>query len=147
RFAVCSALGEAGYAPSDAEHIGALMLPWKRSVDLLHWFSQQKTNLTGNLEGLKALASCNNLSNSNLQVSFEWYRKREYQLGFADATNLPGSVLTVWLNEDQFDDFPLLRLATFFRPLAEASDSGSNLFQRFILLGPHGSSTLRSMFS
>jgi hypothetical protein len=130
RFAVVSALGQAGFAPEDPEHLGAAGCPWPSSMEL----ELIQKNQNG-FDGWPVEFS------SSLQVSFEWYFRREFYP--REATNAtPEKVLVLWLNEDSFADNPLLRLAYLLRPLLNAA---TNTPLDVSVIGPWGSSTLRAM--
>ncbi len=45
RFAVVSALGQSGFAPLDAEHVGTLEIPWPSSRELERWRTSEQARL------------------------------------------------------------------------------------------------------
>ncbi len=142
RLAVVSALGEAGYAPSDAEHIGAalLMLPnvtalrkWMTNSDAC-WGADGPSDWTmGSLCGESTRASSTN------RFSFEWYRPRVFQDTSAQSTGVK-DVLVVWLEDSSFEEDFNLRLALFLQPFL-----GADKVQDVALIGPRRSSDLREM--
>src|SRR6516225_2116838 len=84
RFAVVSALGESGYAPETAEHIGALYVPWPGTSDLRQgWLTNESSNcielttVTNKNQRPNAALFCSD----RLPLSFEWYRWRDFQPG------------------------------------------------------------------
>jgi hypothetical protein len=132
RFAIVAALGQRGYAPEDAEHLGAIQLPWPSSAQL-----QQDSSVF--------TASGENGEESSLRLIYEWYRPRTFHpRASADAEGRP--VLVLWLDEGQFADNPLLRLASLLRPLLElpATDH-SHAPPEVAVVGPRSSATLRAM--
>jgi hypothetical protein len=133
RFAVVSALSQQGYAPDDAEHIGALDVPWLSAAVL-------ETNLATAASCQEVLAQARG---ATLRVNYEWYRRRVFG---PDSGGHGEWVLALWLDEDQFTDYPLLRIALLLQPfLSNASSGQTNLVGQVALLGPGRSATLRAM--
>ena len=136
RFAVISALGESGYAPEDATHVGAVEFPWPTSADLRNgWLARSNSRL--HLDDI-------DISSNKLAMAFEWYRSRVFSGGGKPVPEQ--RVLVLWLNEEQFADNPQARLALL---LAEISGThhaeATNLFDKIALIGPRSSATLRAM--
>jgi hypothetical protein len=96
RYAVLSALGIAGYVPSDAEHIGYAEVNWPRGKELEGHSSDQ----------VPPLPQSKSPGNSKLAVPFEWFEPNQQKT--PKGTN---DVLVVWLNADAFADHSLKRLA------------------------------------
>jgi len=136
RFAVISALGESGYAPEDATHIGAVEIPWPTTGDLRSgWLTNRDSVLQ--LSDV-AVASC------KLPVAFEWYRSRVFIGGGKPVPEQ--RVLVLWLNEEQFEDYPQARLALLLAEMSGTnSGAATNLFEKIALIGPRSSTTLRAM--
>ena len=202
RYAVVSALGESGYFPETAEHLGAVLLPWPGKPDWrCGWLTngqkleiarlstnrpQDTWTLTllpdpkstgsgyfalgsgpGSALGPVATwtvpmsakpdlvpapvpANINALQcTDELPLSFEWYKRRNFQLG--GATNKsPGYALILWLDQDRFDDYPALRLALLFKHLADVPDGDAKtnppcLAARIAVIGPRSSSMLQDL--
>jgi hypothetical protein len=140
RFAIISALGESGYVPEDAEHVGAVEIPWPSVMDL------NDGRLT-NAEGIfYSRTNENNPKNNfsfsdNLQLSFEWYHSRNFNGGGSPS---PRYILLLWLDENQFDDeYPLVRLSFLFDQLG--INQATSYFQNVSLIGPRSSTTLQKM--
>lgn len=131
RFTIVSALGQAGYAPEDSEHIGAARRPWPTPQQL----HEGGTNADQFTQGFS--------SSNSLKFSYEWYRQRTFHPHPLDQSDR--RILVLWLDENQFDDDPLLRLAMLFDPLTEAVDANTGLATNVALIGPRTSSTLRAM--
>jgi hypothetical protein len=133
-FAIVSALGQAGYAPEDAEHIGALRRPWPSA-----------SALTANRTNASSLATLTN-SPGTLTLSYEWYRQRTFYPRAQPGHEQP--ILVLWLNSDLFEDRPLLRLALLLRDwVSTPGTSADGLATNVALIGPRRSSTLRGMLS
>jgi hypothetical protein len=121
RYSIVSALGVSGFAPDDAEHLGAITLPWPSRRDVVAF------QRPGPSRGLKR--------SSSMDLRFEWYRART----FFPPTNCPASsVLVLWLDDSFFEDAPLIRLPLVLEPFVH---NVSNI----ALIGPRRSSTLRAM--
>jgi hypothetical protein len=134
RFAIVCALGQSGYAPEDEDHIGASQLPWPATAQF-----ETNDSPPSSLEQLAANGA------RNLTFSYEWYRLRAFSPR-TEAAFVPPTVLVLWLDEDQFGDYPLARVALLFQPLLErTADGPSNNVPDVALLGPIRSSTLRAM--
>jgi hypothetical protein len=142
RFAIVAALGQLGYAPEDAEHIGAAHVLWPRQEEI------NKAKDDGEaITNLKLDDSGTNTDNTNsihasaeMGFRFEWYRPRTF---YKIPEKERPKVLVLWLNETYFGDEPLLRLAMFFAPFLEQKDATQA--PDIALIGPRGSSTLRAM--
>jgi hypothetical protein len=141
RFAIVSALGRAGYAPEDAEHIGAFHVPWPES-HLLRQLAPPRPGFTPAARPTSQ-ASAPPPPDRPMRVSYEWYYRRNFIPG-NDAPAHP-HVLVLWIDDTSFEDFPLLRLALFLHPFTQPSDHLRGPPPRIALLGPRRSSTLRNM--
>jgi len=105
RYAVISALGVAGYAPSDPDHIGYAEVPWLRG------------------ESLERNAPATNRIRFALPLPYEWFLPNS--LHEPQPSN---DVLVVWLKSDAFSDHPARRLAYLNSRLRqEAAGEGTNL--------------------
>jgi hypothetical protein len=148
RFAIVNALGQSGYVPDDAEHIGAVRTAWPSTQELKIW------KKGGQLPDFWAARQCNSDTNSpatcssnalcssrELRFGYEWYRARQFHPG---AARNHRRILVIWLPENSFEDDPLYRLVLFLRPFNEriSSREGEALIR---LIGPRRSSTLREM--
>ena len=90
-------------------------------------------------------AETNAVTSSNkLMMAFEWHRSRVFNGGGRPAPEQ--RVLALWLNEDQFADYPLARLVFLLQGISQ-SDQGdaTNLFANIALIGPLSSTTMRAM--
>jgi hypothetical protein len=136
RFAVISALGESGYAPEDATHIGAIEFSWPTTKALgSDWLANDSSKLQ-----LQSIAG----GSYELPVAFEWYRSRVFIGGGKPVPEQ--RVLVLWLNEEQFADYPQARLALLLAEIAGTNNAGAtNLFENIALIGPRSSATLRAM--
>ena len=136
RFAVISALGESGYAPEDATHIGAVEFSWPTTAELKNgWLTNSASQLQ-----ISNIA----VSSNKLPVAFEWYRSRVFSGGGKPEPEQ--RVLVLWLNEEQFADNPQARLALFLAEIGGTTDSAATaLFEKIALIGPRSSATLRAM--
>jgi hypothetical protein len=136
RFAVISALGESGYAPEDATHIGAVEFSWPTTDEFKNgWL----TNGASLLQLTNVAASSN-----KLPVAFEWYRSRVFSGGGSPVPEQ--RVLVLWLDEEQFTDNPQARLALLLAEIAGSHNSeATNQFEKISLIGPRSSAALRAM--
>ena len=149
RFAVVSALGQSGYVPEDAEHIGALRIPWltqqevnraKQNVEGASITQLWKQNELGakaptdgqdptdgkDREGAKAPKDARfcllgiNLSSPSAYMDVRYEWYRPRV--FSEGSGGQGAkpnVLVLWLDDSYFNDDPLLRLALFLEPLTD----------------------------
>ena len=150
RYATISALGEAGYVPEDAEHVGTLEIPWPTPTALSGWLKKPNallrlvtgTNVPANVPACE----------SSVSIAFEWYRSRVFNKG--NQPSPEKRVLVLWLEEEQFTDFPHARLALLLNELANTNSFCTNFAQMNVcltnyyfcgvhLVGPRTSATLR----
>lgn len=136
RFAIVSALGRAGYAPEDAEHLGKLEMAWPTHAQTSPAKRSEGpgAEASGVLPGVAAKDF-----EGKLDIRFEWYRFRVF--GGPRPAEMPERVLVLWLDDGHFEADPLLRLALFFEPLTRWSEEEVDI----ALIGPRRSSTLRAM--
>ena len=142
RFAIVSALGRSGYAPEDAEHIGALDIPWPTQHEVDEVKDQSNPNL--NKSNLRTLWEALDKKSSRMYLRYEWYRARMFSPRSSN-TNLWPSVLVLWVDDSYFEDEPLLRLPLLLEPLTETSKLQMTDSPQVALIGPRRSSTLRAM--
>jgi hypothetical protein len=139
RFAIVSALGQSGYAPEDAEHIGWITVPWPTAAELKS-LQANETSLPKSLASYpfdRRKKSASDKPAPPLDLRYEWYRPRTFQSG--SALQLPKTnVLVLWLNNSFFDDEPLLRLPYLLSHLVDQAG-------RIAVIGPRTSSTLRGL--
>src|ERR1041385_8280280 len=139
RFAIVSALGRSGYAPEDAEHIGALRIPWLTQHEMdqaKHHTNSSATNLCGQVL-LGTNPAC------RMDLRYEWHRLRSF---FPHSgTNDWKRVLVLWIDDSFFEDEPLLRLPLLLESLTDANRLQTTLAPDVALIGPRRSSTLRAM--
>ncbi len=111
RYAVLSALGVAGYAPWDAEHIGYAESAWPRGAALENCPSNE----------VSPLAATRAPGDSRLMLPYEWFVP-------SDIHNPRGAqdVLILWLNADAFGDHPARRLAQLNQQLADELKAGGD---------------------
>jgi hypothetical protein len=114
RHAVETAVFAAGYEPLDRSHLGMIELDWPRTF--------YRTNVD-------ALELSADKAYTTLRVPFEWAQK---------GTN---NLLILWLQEEQFADYPLTRYALLMTNL----DVGRACQVKVI--GPRSSDTLRAMLN
>ncbi len=143
RFAVVSALGEAGYVPEDQDRIGAIDFAWPTSSELRRgWLTNDSSDLwISNVSSNPVLRQ---------RAAFEWYRDRVFRPGRSSQTPRAPRVLVLWVEEDQFADVPAARFALLLQELAGAGESGKpasirDHFGCVLFLGPRSSSTLRAL--
>ena len=145
RYAVVSALGQSGYAPSDAEHVGSVVLEWPTTKGLRAWATHATTlQLQPNWEVVET--DCDAKTNpcgTKLPIRYEWYRPRVLYPGSGASDQ--AEILVLWLDERSFEDEPLLRIALFLKPLIDAARESSRSEPVVQLIGPQTSSTLRAM--
>ncbi len=124
RNAVISALGRAGYAPWDEEHIDYFTTPWPRGALL----GGAWTNLVPALTNLGS-------ASLPLTIPFEWFQPSELCLASQGRALPTNHVLVCWLPREAFADHPLKRLAQLLDPLWKAparTNAGAGLqFQLF----------------
>jgi hypothetical protein len=155
RFAIVSALGRAGYAPEDAEHIGNFNIPWptQQQVALAKQKpsdgSPQVTHLwnQAGASGAKPRFLGVEIPDqpAHMVVRYEWYRPRVFSAASGNDDDRP-AVLLLWLDDSFFEDDPLIRLPLFLEPLTDVHLLPAGTPEpRVALIGPRRSSTLRSM--
>ncbi len=149
RFAIVSALGQRGYAPLDAEHVGSVVVPWPKTADLEKWAANATTVDLDRGPGSVAQTACatdhgGGASSrcADLTIRFEWYRPRVF-----DPARRKDYVLVLWLDERFFEDDPLLRLPLLLgRFVAATRPDEFAKDERYVrLIGPQASQTLRAM--
>src|SRR6478736_3575640 len=108
RYAIVSALGRAEYVPDDAEHLGAIRVPWLSRNEIeqarradppdgsLWKEALEEKELRTWLLGIKTTPS-----SPTLNVRYEWYRPRTFAAGRA-SENRP-VVLVLWLDDSYFE--------------------------------------------
>jgi len=102
RYAVLSALGVAGFIPTDANRLGLCEIDWPHASQLEHKHPS----------AVPRLSSLTNQPGRRLLVPFEWMQpdRLKPSHSFAD-------VLVLWFNADEFDDHPSKRLAQLIEDL------------------------------
>ena len=150
RYAIVSALGQAGYAPMDAEHIGSVRIPWltQQELEKARSSTEELSALWHEVEwGSDArvwqLGTPVHRDSTHIQFRFEWYRPRTFARGSANHSRQ--DVLVLWLDETHFEDDPALRLALLLERLMGASDAPGSAGFSIGLIGPRRSSTLRRL--
>lgn len=155
RFAIVSALGRAGYAPEDAEHIGTLKIPWPTQQQVARakqipaeeslritelWASAKNSGTKARFLGVEIPAEP-----AHMAVRYEWYRPRVFSAASGNEDDRP-AILLLWLDDSFFEDDPLIRLPLLLEPLTDAHllPAGTPA-PRVALIGPRRSSTLRGM--
>ncbi len=138
RYAIVSALIQSGFAPDDAEHIGALQIPWPTQHEIRSLKNQencdaQLTNFWKDSQELNFPAS------STMPLRYEWYHPRTFFPRNAGEKSAP-AVLVLWLDDSFFEDDPLLRLPLLLEPMIATKTNTQVSF-----IGPRRSSTLRAM--
>src|SRR4051794_7746465 len=166
RFAIVSGLTSAGYAPSDAEHLGALKIPWPSEAELNGW---KRTNNVFSVVAAsngceRTAAYCSTdptlclfadakcppdgaiVTANHMHLRYEWYRRRSYQRFQTWPSNGPTNVLVMWLDDACFEHEPLLRLPLLLKPIIDViKHVGLDSARAPVaLIGPRRSSTLRS---
>jgi hypothetical protein len=166
RFAIVSALAESAYVPIHDAQIGMGYMPWPSTL-ILSTNVADKSMTNHNL-----VTFAHQPFTNRMNFAFEWYDRElfhPYRPRF--STNQEGRVLVLWLDEDQFKDFPIPRLDLFFRNLGDTNlfiitnrgayytnepdlsegwlrnNVESNVPHRIALIGPSGSDTLKAMFA
>jgi hypothetical protein len=133
RYAVLSALQVAGYVPEDGEHVGYTRVLWPIVA-------------TNNLKALVD-GSSTNCETAPLSIPYEWFRPNSLAELSSRASD---HVLVVWLKDELFKDYPLVRLAQVInsfrdhRVLTNVSKPLSALMPVKII-GPWSSTTLEAM--
>jgi len=140
RFAVVSALGEAGYAPEDQDRVGAVEFAWPTSAELRQgWLTNDSSQLR--------VASAGTNVGLHQRAAFEWYRDRVFRPDSGTAREK--RVLVLWLEEEQFADAPAARLGLLLNELSGLDRNPhaelTNRFSRVALIGPRSSATLRGL--
>jgi hypothetical protein len=125
RYAVISALAQAGYEPERSEQIGVWRAPgWPSRLDFTNF-----ANVDRSTNGFRPV---------DLYAPFEWYLPK------SPGATQAARTLVLWLDEDGFSDKPYQRLQLFLNRLGSRLDGrGSNISVRTI--GPFYSSTLKDL--
>lgn len=164
RFAVVSALGERGYAPRDQQHIGEVTLRWPTEDELLDCEVDLRNDSAASPQDRQRVAAVDQPTScyaapwgsSGLVLRYEWYRRGGQLLSGPSAHGSgldPVDVLVLWLDERQFADAPLERLALLIGPLLQrvaphASGTQPRQEERKAVvrvIGPRSSDVLRNM--
>ncbi|MDB6019249.1 MAG: hypothetical protein JWR19_3738 [Pedosphaera sp.] len=136
RFAIVSALGQSGFAPEDAEHIGALKIQWPTQHEVGR--VKQRTNTvegTDNTLWKQMVAGTN--GSFYMDLRYEWYQPRTF---FPHTGSSQPKVLVIWLDDSFFEEDPLLCLPLLLESLIDKDDG-----TRVSMMGPRRSATLRAM--
>ncbi|HEY4249185.1 MAG TPA: hypothetical protein VGM64_20340 [Lacunisphaera sp.] len=155
RFAIVSALGRAGYAPEDAEHIGNLKIPWPTQEQLARakqtpaegaprfaelWSPAKNSGEKARFLGVEIPADP-----AHMVIRYEWYRPRVFSASSGNQDDRP-AILLLWLDDSFFEDNPLIRLPLLLEPLTDVHLLPAGTPEpRVALIGPRRSSTLRGM--
>ena len=142
RYAIVSALGRSGYAPEDAEHIGAATVKWATETEL----NTLKNPTNRDSRTWLGYGPWGTNGTARLILRYEWYRSRTFYPG-GGADGRKPNVLLLWLDDSFFEDEPLLRLPLILASLAASNDAGwdPSALPDVKLIGPRRSSTLRAM--
>jgi hypothetical protein len=161
RFAIVSALSQAGYVSEDPENLGSVTLDWPttqalRSLKGKAAAESPPTWTDLRTEAISPRPSADKASTPRelgyrRDLRFEWYRLRDFHprsgldktLERTDDIHFP-FILVLWLNERDFEDEPLIRLPLMLGPIVEVAQE-TNCPLRLALIGPGRSSTLRAM--
>ena len=149
RNAVVSALAQSGYAPEDAEHLGALTIQWPtgHEVDEAKRKEQMRpmTNLWAEGSNNILVLGTNASGAAHMDLRYEWYRRQEtISLPVTDSWS---SVLVLWLDDSFFEDQPLLRLPLLLKSLSVLINDKPPATSTvpIALIGPRRSATLYAM--
>jgi hypothetical protein len=165
RFAIVSALAESAYAPRQAAQIGIGAMPWPTTLEISTNIADtnEKTNNTEMDNCIRQSFAHQGFSN-RMFFAFEWYEREPFlQYRAVRGTNRE-PVLVVWLDEDQFNDYPIPRLDLFFRNLGDRHQLDTNEtwltgnmttnsttlptnHHYLALIGPGHSDTLKAIFA
>lgn len=148
RFAIVSALGQKGFAPADAEHIGEVRLPWPKTSELPDWdpgvwrsnqpsAGPEGLTLTGAVDirnetnsayvtnvnlflsrSASHAAAVDSAADGTAQLRVRYEWYRARQF-YPHPTNQYDQVLVLWLDDASFEDAPVVRLPLFLQPLIE----------------------------
>jgi hypothetical protein len=134
RYAVISALKVSNFVPEDAEHVGYVSLPWPEPQNLI---------VTNEMASVPSPAT----EGSQLVVAYEWFKWQDLSSPNPPSdVSTSDSVLLVWLKEERFSDFPLVRLAQFVAEIKSRLEPPLHPLLRFHFVGPWGSTMLKSMY-
>ncbi len=127
RVALAHGMSEAGYIPTDADHIGCFL------------FHTRPQNSKGNFQWNKLRGLWQTEVASEIPVPYELYKKDENK-----DDEKKESVLVLWIDEDAFSPAPLMLLNLLRRQIAEARKkiSGTANDMAFQIIGPYSSTTL-----
>ena len=127
RYAVLSGLQIAGYFPTSADHVGYVEVP------IIDEDVAYNTDPAVNTE----VATIDE-DTAHVAVPFEWFETNG--LNTNPAAIASKKVLLLWLNDNHFSERPLKKIAQVIRELGRKPNH-----DRIRILGPAGSTTLRSM--
>ncbi|MDE2059727.1 MAG: hypothetical protein KGL31_05355 [candidate division NC10 bacterium] len=138
RYAVLSALAVSDYEPVDGEHIDYVQIPWdpwplnsNKQADNAH-----RCHLNPSSPRSRSPKGC-------LVIPYEWLLPKDKKLRSpGSVSEQHGAVLLLWLDNNLFDDQPLLRLEHLIK---QAIDKGSKDTLSIKIIGPAGSTTLHAM--
>lgn len=119
RYAVLSALSEAGFAPRDPD-----------VLSVAHLSSSMCSDIPG-------MQSC-----ESMDVPYEWYDLESTAKKFS---NSPRTALVLWLNDSKFQDHPFQAISQIVRYILHPLDRKARAATNMVLLGPARSGTLLTM--
>ena len=141
RYAVITALSRAGYEPRDDKHIGLLAIRCWPGEEEVGWAAEPNLRQAVMRLSARLEQSCQD-EQPPLLLGYELFNR--------DVLSPPGSpkevVLVVWVPDEAFSDWPLLRLAALTWRLSNRGNMASAfLNMRTRVVGPGASTTLRTM--
>ncbi len=154
RYAVATSLFAQGYKLSDRSHLGLGTMRWPATAHIL---DQQPSGVAKAANILMAafLRNYIALPNNCIQMFLPGSKETAAETGAEPRILIPfewaekekgnKSVLVLWLQEEQFADYPLTRIARLMAKL-ELAKNLKNEF-KFNLIGPRSSDTLKSMLT
>lgn len=119
RFAIVSALAESAYAPRHNSQIGIGMMPWPTSLELSSNISATAIDTAATKDAIAKFVS--KAFTNKMYFAFEWYDREDFLEHRAGRSLRTDPVLLVWLDEDQFSDYPIPRLDMFFHNLGDTN--------------------------
>lgn len=148
RYAMQSALADAGYRPADRTYLGLTGIEWPPG----HEFATNYPGLLSRPESVQAPASkaaqksdrrgskageAIKQGHDNLAIPFEWFL-------LEGSTQPAHPVLVLWLQEEAFSDLPLHRLSYLLKRLF--AGAGSQI-AAVSVVGPRASDTLKGFLN
>jgi|WetSurMetagenome_2_1015567.scaffolds.fasta_scaffold25694_1 hypothetical protein len=146
RYAVQMAFNSAGFKPANRNHLGSVSVPWPKGSEIKEagyalepTRELQPPECENSQSGPDPKSAC-------LDIPFEWFVSETGDSPVAEdakATKGKRAVLVLWLKEEEFADFPLVRLLRLQKAFQGSLDEKYGTDLDLTIIGPRSSDTLQ----